>query len=73
MRTLKYDGPGHVLVAYGKEIPRGDRETFDDDQAAALLKHPRLRMTDVTRDRSRHAPSPRPDGEGQSINDAGEE
>jgi hypothetical protein len=42
---LRYDGPGHRLLAYGKTLRRGEEATFTDVEARALLKQRHLRFS----------------------------
>ena len=39
---LRYEGPGHLLAAFGKTVRRGDIVTFAEHEARTLLANRRL-------------------------------
>lgn len=45
MPYLTYEGPGHRLLAFGKELLRGDAAEFTDQEARSLAAQPHLRLS----------------------------
>lgn len=45
MKRIRYDGPGHMLVAAGREIPRGESDEVPDKVAAQLAASPHINVT----------------------------
>lgn len=58
MPEVVFRGPGHILVAFGQTVKRGQRATFTDQEVRELRMHPRI---DIETGPTRPAnPPPRP-------------
>lgn len=45
MPRLRYDGPGHILKAYGTTVLRGEDAEFTDSEARSLRNQPYINVT----------------------------
>jgi len=45
LTTVRYDGPGHRLLAFDKTLNRGDTDEFSDAEIASLLAQPAIHIT----------------------------
>lgn len=50
MPRLTFQGPGHLLVAFGRTIARGVPADFTDSEARSLAAQPRIRMAYASAD-----------------------
>lgn len=42
---VRYDGPGHRLIAFGKTVLRGAEENFTESETRSLLAQPNIHIT----------------------------
>lgn len=75
MRTVVYHGPGHVLVAGGRSIPRGVRTPISEELFAQLQRDPSMTLEEVDQETEATGPGPEQDPADQADEhaDNGEE
>lgn len=45
MKDVRFDGPGHLLHAFGHQIPLGGSRRLSNEQAAQLAADPHVQVT----------------------------
>lgn len=70
---VRYDGPGHRLLAHGQELARGEESEFTEAEVAALHRHSNIDITvlaskaSTPKDKTGATPEPEAQqGEGQT-------
>lgn len=58
MPELQFQGVGHRLLAFGKELARGESAHFTEMEARTLRSMRNIRMADVKPPKKQDAPAP---------------